>query len=446
MNILVVVAHPDDEVLGFGGTAHKMALIGHKVTTCILAHRADARKNRPSYDELMRNIKKAHEILGIEEPILGDFPNIKFNAIPHIEIVEFIENAIIKTEAQIIFTHHPNDVNIDHCYTSLACQAAARLFQRRDTVPRLKGLYYMEILSSTDWAFPGRLNQFQPDTFNAGYNIIVYAKDGFQEKDIPENIKLYIGDIRNFSFLNIKEKIDYVIHMAGVIGLNKQSAPSKEEYEEINIYATAKLVNQCQKHNVQRLLFFSTINVYGTGCMKIIDENTMPNPSDLYSKTKLKAEKYVLNAKNIEGKLIGTVLRIATVYGPYMKGNYVDLIRAIARKRFIPIGKGMNRRTLIYIKDLAQAVMKTIENEISIGRIYNVTDGNIYTLKEIINEIYNALGKKAPKIALPENLVRYSLRFYEKIFNLFGKDPKLGEYLINKYTEDIAVSGERFIK
>jgi len=189
MNVLVVVAHPDDEVLGFGGTAHKMALIGYQITSCILAHKADARKNRPSYDELVKNIIKAHEILGTKEPILGDFPNIKFNVIPHIELVEFIERAIIKTEAQIIFTHHPNDINIDHYYTSMACQAAARLFQRMDKVPRLKGLYYMEILSSTDWAFPGRQNQFQPDTF-------VEIKESLEIK--IEALRAYSGVIRPF--------------------------------------------------------------------------------------------------------------------------------------------------------------------------------------------------------------------------------------------------------
>jgi len=281
---------------------------------------------------------------------------------------------------------------------------------------------------------------------DAGYNIFVFAKDYFQEDNIPENIKIYLGDVRKFSFSNIKERIDCIIHMAGLVGTSIRSAPSKEEYEEINVDATTKLANQCQEHSIQRLLFFSTINVYGPGHSDIINEATIPKPCDIYSETKLRAEKYVLNTKNSDGKLIGTVLRIAAVYGPSMKGYYVDLIKAIAKNRFIPIGKGMNRRTLIYIKDLVQAVIKVLENERSIGEIYNITDGNIYTLKEIISEIYRALGKNEPKFALSEGLVRYALRFYEKTLNLFGKNAKYGEHLINKYTEDIAVSGDRFIK
>jgi len=281
---------------------------------------------------------------------------------------------------------------------------------------------------------------------DAGYNIFVYAKDYFQEDNIPDNIKLCLGDIRNFSFSNIKERIDCVIHMAGLVGTKTRVAPAKEEYEEINVHATAKLANQCQEHNIQRLLFFSTINVYGPGHSDIINEETIPEPCDIYSETKLKAEKYVINAKNSNGKLIGAIIRIAAVYGPRMKGYYVDLIKAIAKNRFIPIGKGMNRRTLIYIKDLARAVIKVLENERSIGEIYNITDGNIYTLREIINEIYRALGRNGPKFALSESFVRYSLRFYEKTLKLFGINPKYGEHLINKYTEDIAVSGEKFIK
>jgi len=206
MNILVVVAHPDDEVLGFGGTAHKMTSKGFKITSCMLAHRADARKNRPNYKELIENILKAQKILGLKEPILGDFPNIKFNMVPHIELVKFIEEAIIKTQAQMIFTHHPNDINIDHYYTSIACQAAARLFQRTDKVPCLNGLYFMEILSSTDWAFPGSQMLFEPDTF-------VEIKESMEIK--IEALKAYSGVIRPFPHSRSEEVIRSIAALRG---------------------------------------------------------------------------------------------------------------------------------------------------------------------------------------------------------------------------------------
>lgn len=165
MSVLIVVSHPDDEVLGAGATACALASRGVKVHACILSGRVDARQYRPEIAQLHEDIDRAQEILGLDKPILGDFPNIHFNSVPHLELVQFIESAMVETGADVIFTHHPGDLNNDHLHTSAACQAAARLFQRRPDVPRLRGLFFMEILSSTDWAFPGATNSFQADTF-----------------------------------------------------------------------------------------------------------------------------------------------------------------------------------------------------------------------------------------------------------------------------------------
>jgi LmbE family N-acetylglucosaminyl deacetylase len=165
VSVLVVVAHPDDEVLGVGGTASVLANRGVAVRSCILSGKVKARQNRPDLHDLNDDVWRAQEILGLGEPILGEFPNIRFNTVPHLELVQFIEAAIEEAGANVIFTHHPGDLNNDHLHTSRACQAAARLYQRRSGVPRLKGLYFMEILSSTDWAFPKANSQFLADTF-----------------------------------------------------------------------------------------------------------------------------------------------------------------------------------------------------------------------------------------------------------------------------------------
>lgn len=165
MSVLIVVSHPDDEVLGVGGTAAALAAKGIAVRSCILSGRVDARQHRPDLPDLNDDVHRAQEILGLPEPILGDFPNILFNTVPHLELVQFIEAAILQTGADVIFTHHPGDLNNDHLHTSAACQAAARLYQRRPDAPRLKALYFMEILSSTEWAFPGTNIPFQADTF-----------------------------------------------------------------------------------------------------------------------------------------------------------------------------------------------------------------------------------------------------------------------------------------
>lgn len=163
-NILSVVAHPDDEILGFGATTIKLTKQGHKVTNCILSGEVKARRYKPKEKQLLEDLHNAQKIVGAELPIIGKFPNIEFNTVSHIELVQFIEKAIEDTQPDYIFTHYPYDLNNDHYHVSKACQAAARLFQRKPLKP-LKGLFFMEIQSSTDWAFPVDSNVFVPDMF-----------------------------------------------------------------------------------------------------------------------------------------------------------------------------------------------------------------------------------------------------------------------------------------
>lgn len=163
--VLIVVAHPDDEVLGAGGTASALTSAGVPVTSCILSGSVEVRHRRPADRELMEDIEQATSILGMQRPIMGEFPNIRMNTVPHLDLVKFIEQAIIDSVATELFTHHPSDLNDDHRQVSLACQSAARLPQRRSGLAAITGLHFMEIASSTDWSYPSAQQCFAPTTF-----------------------------------------------------------------------------------------------------------------------------------------------------------------------------------------------------------------------------------------------------------------------------------------
>ncbi|MEH7225233.1 PIG-L deacetylase family protein [Bacillus sp. JJ1566] len=165
MSYLVVVAHPDDEVLGAGATMYKLAQEGHSVNVCILSGEVNARNFRPTTEELNDDVNNSLNILGVDKVIKGNFPNIEFNTAGHLKLVQFIESAILETNADVVFTHHPADLNNDHLHTSLACQAAVRLFQRRSDITPLKELLFMEVPSSTEWGLNKAMNQFSPNTF-----------------------------------------------------------------------------------------------------------------------------------------------------------------------------------------------------------------------------------------------------------------------------------------
>ena len=165
MKYLLVVAHPDDETLGAGASMWKWTQEGHMVDVCIMCTEAKARAFRPEDNELEDDTNASNKFLGVNKIYEGTFPNIEMNTVPHLKLVQFIEAAIKESEPDIIITHHPADTNNDHLQTSMACQEAIRLFQRRPEVKRVKEFWYMEVLSSTEWSVNSAMNRFIPNLF-----------------------------------------------------------------------------------------------------------------------------------------------------------------------------------------------------------------------------------------------------------------------------------------
>jgi len=197
---LVVVSHPDDEILGFGGTGSELVVRGEKVQPIIMSGLVEARNRRPDSSKLIEDIIKANSFLGFEKPVLANFPNLKMNTVPHIDLVKFIEECIIKFNPKRIFTHHPNDLNDDHKQTSRACAASVRLFQRNKDIRPLESFYYLEIPSSTDWYMPNSEFGFMPNTFfdvtnsiNNKIEALSYYQDVMRSAPHPRSIQMIKG-------------------------------------------------------------------------------------------------------------------------------------------------------------------------------------------------------------------------------------------------------------
>jgi len=174
MRYLIVVAHPDDEVLGAGATIHKLTEQGTEVAICTLVNHAAARANISG--TLSEDQATAMKLLGVKTTYSANFPNIKMNTVPHLEVVQFIEKCIEDFRADAIITHHPSDLNNDHVIVSYATQAASKLFQRKPGIISLKFLAYMEVPSSTDWSIDSSSNHFSPNYF------VEIGKDGVKLK------------------------------------------------------------------------------------------------------------------------------------------------------------------------------------------------------------------------------------------------------------------------
>lgn len=161
--VLVVAAHPDDEVLGCGGTVARHVDEGDVVHILFMADGVTSRRLFNKYDLEKRN-KAAYEsceILGTESPQFLGLPDNKMDTVALLDIVQKLEKIIDKTKASVIYTHHDQDLNIDHRITHQAVITACR----PQPESNINEIYSFEILSSTEWNSPSTKNTFIPNRF-----------------------------------------------------------------------------------------------------------------------------------------------------------------------------------------------------------------------------------------------------------------------------------------
>ena len=207
MKYLMVVAHPDDEVLGAGASIYKWTKKGDTVDVCIMCAEAKARAFRPDDKELDDDTHAALAFLGVNKEYEGKFPNIEMNTVPHLQLVQHIEKAIMESEPDIVITHHPADTNNDHLQTSMACQEAIRLFQRRPEVKPLREFWYMEVPSCTEWKVNNAMQDFVPNCY------VEVGKDGVDAK--IKALGMYRGVMRPYPH---PRSAEYISGLAAVRG------------------------------------------------------------------------------------------------------------------------------------------------------------------------------------------------------------------------------------
>ena len=209
--ILVIAAHPDDEILGSGGTSHRcISRLNSNVTALILSQGIASRDNLDK-DKLNSEIKNNLEdvetvanIIGFEETNVLNFPDNEFDTVSLLSVVKEIEKAVIEYNPDIIFTHHNGDLNIDHRITSQAVFTACRPLGDRNIQ-----IFSYETPSATEWQFPDDNYSFNPNFF------VTLGEDDINAK--KKAISAYRGEVRGYPHPRSEKALEIIARRWGTV-------------------------------------------------------------------------------------------------------------------------------------------------------------------------------------------------------------------------------------
>lgn len=178
------------------------------------------------------------------------------------------------------------------------------------------------------------------------------------------------------------EGVTTVIHAAGAAHLFRRTPAAEESMRRTNVDGTRNVVAAARRAGVRHVVLVSSVSVYG-------------NEPDAYADSKREGERAAIDEAGGEVGL--TILRLATVYGEGDRGNVLRLIRAIDRHRFVWIGRGDNRKSLIHRDDAAEAIVAAALA--AAGGVFNVSAPPV-TMREVVSGIAGALGRRTPRIGI----------------------------------------------
>jgi nucleoside-diphosphate-sugar epimerase len=216
-----------------------------------------------------------------------------------------------------------------------------------------------------------------------------------------------------------------VVHAASVV---HRPGASPSEHEAFNVQGTRALIVAARAAGVRRIVFLSTIKVYGEEPTGLIDESTPVDRSSSYSSTKLDAERILLEATDEQGPSVA-VLRLCPVYGAGDKGNVRRVVTAIARRRFAVPGDGTTRKSIVHVSTVAEVVARALQSNVS--GVFVLSDRIAPSMRELSDTIARALGRRRPP-SVPVPLALGIAGGLAAIAQLRGRETSVSPEIIRK--------------
>jgi len=200
--------------------------------------------------------------------------------------------------------------------------------------------------------------------------------------------------------------INGIVHLAARVHVMRENtADPVMAIREVNVNGTTCLAQQALEAGVRRFVYLSSVKVHGEGRATPYNEKDDSGPVDPYAKSKWEAEK-ILNKIAEETGMEIVILRSPLVYGPRVKANFLRILKVVERGIPLPLASVNNRRSLIYIENLIDAIITGMKHHRAAGQTYLVSDGDDVSTPELIRRISYALGKPTRLFPFPPILLK----------------------------------------
>lgn len=237
--------------------------------------------------------------------------------------------------------------------------------------------------------------------------------------------------------------IDVVFHLAGQAHAVDELQQDEKEYTRNNTDGTRNILELSQHAGVKRFVFFSTVKVMNEGSDSCVDEASPCQPETAYGRSKFAAERLVMEGGYV---LEPVSLRLTMVYGPTRIGNLPRMILAVSRGKFPPIPDVQNMRSMVHVDDVVDAALLCAMKLEAAGQIFIITDGTIYSTRQIYLAICDSLGKKPHNWVVPILVFQFAARAGDIIGRLRGRRFIIDSSSLDKLLGSACYSSEKIQK
>jgi nucleoside-diphosphate-sugar epimerase len=236
---------------------------------------------------------------------------------------------------------------------------------------------------------------------------------------LPPSVEVVAGDIRNRDVLaRACAGMADVFHLAARVHETTERR-DRGDHAAVTVDGTRLLMQAAGEAGVRRMVFCSSLAVFGRVDSGVHDESTPARPTSAYGRAKLEAEGLVLDQAE-RFSMHAACIRPAMVYSPGCRGNLPRLIRLLDRGLCPQVPDVGTRRSVAHLDDVVAALMLMMERPEAKGRIYIVADREAYTLREMIAIICQALGRRPPRWTVPLWCLRSAAAAGDALSGLLG--------------------------